>query len=345
MGHEELMGELKAVIGAGLAHELRSSAAASGATPASATPFDKVSTARMLDLQQDFLQKLLKSNDLRQNVVLVRRNLKALEARCARLTGHCERLDAQLAQTQQAAADLQSVQEHSPSPSRACSRTLSPRERRISVGSELLGALRGELAGLAVPTRVDVGTARSSSIPEMSIAELPAATAVSAGGTDASAGLAPNDALRQELEMLEVDFEREEAMRHLHIKEDNSDRQHWYGRAIAKLRDLDQAVSEEPLLYDLVQRRRLELLRKRENLTRRRQELQSKEHELGSNAHLEVHSAPPVCTTSNEDAKLQSKCLQLSETIIRLKDKNEALHEERLDRMSQNLIRAPIGGA
>merc|ERR1719152_848783 len=120
-------------------------------------------------------------------------------------------------------------------------------------------------------------------------------------------------------------------MRHLHIKEDNAERQHWYRRAHAKLRDLDQAVNEEPRLHDLVQRRRAVLVRSRERLARCQEEVQAKEHELSTQARADLQAASATCMTSNEDAKLQSKCLELNETIIRLKKKAEALRNEKAE--------------
>ena len=105
---------------------------------------------------------------------------------------------------------------------------------------------------MAAPSTADASAVRSFSVPELlQTCQRPAEHSVFAPGADGSGDLDPNEALRQELEMLEVDFEREEAMRHLHIKEDNAERQRWYRRAHAKLRDLDQAANEEPRLYDV----------------------------------------------------------------------------------------------
>merc|ERR1711865_1189856 len=99
-------------------------------------------------------------------------------------------------------------------------------------------------------------------------------------------------------------------------------------------------------LYALVQQRRTELVRNRERLARRRQE-QAKKRELSTNTHLDIHGSSAACLTSNEDAKLQSKCLELNEAIIGLKKKSDALREERADSTfcQREVICAPMGGA
>lgn len=349
VAHDELMCDLKAVIGAGLAHELRSGVGAliNGTGSGLALSSEQVTTARTLDVQQDLLQKLVKSKDLRRRLLLARKSLKESEARRTKLSSYCEQLDAQIAQTQQAAVDLQCDNVHDMLPEFNHSLLQSPRAGHISAGSEALGTLDGYFAAaIAAPAAADVAALSSAWSGMLRNGQRPAATSVSDAG-DAPVVASPHEALQQELEMLEVDFEREEAMRHMHIKEDNAHRQHWYKRAHAKLRDLDQAVNEEPRLYDLVQRRRTELMRSRERLARRRQELHARENDLSVNAHLKMQSSASVCSTSNEDAKLQSKCLELYEAILRLKDKNDAPKGDMSEKTAcqSEAVRALLGGA
>jgi len=245
----------------------------------------------------------------------------------------CDQRDAELAQ-------VASETRHSPA--------TSPRDRHTAGGNDLSGFSRGQLTA-AASAALQEGGAQSSSAPEMSPAKDPPRGAcqrqhaeedVSAQGwMDAEgapvSGGSTVDALRQELEMLQVDCEREHAMRHMTIQQAQADQQQWYQRAMSRLADLnpssEQTLLDEQRLEELLIRRRAELSRSRDKLTQRRLEVAAKKQTLCNADNQQRQGATSAQELIDEDAWAR-KCKKIDDDVARIRVKRDALQEDRLDR-------------
>lgn len=299
--------DMDEVRGLGLAQELRSQPS----SLAAAEPANRLPKMTELRARQRVLQMMLKRQCEGEEHAARLRNLKELKGRCEVLTRTCEGVDVQLTQMQQAAADVQNmtIECHQ-------SHMLSPRSRRASMGSN---TTLQDLHTTRIVSAADLArTRQQSSVPPSGDAVSAAAEAVD-GGTGGTSE-ENVESLRRELEMLQVDAEREEAMRHLLMKEDHADRQHWYRRALLKLRELDQSVNEEQHLMEILERRRADLVRSQETVRQLQRPLFEKEQQLNANCHLDAHAAATLFKTSPEDVKLQTRCQELDNAIARLRE-------------------------
>lgn len=361
---EELIGEYKAVQGAGLAHELRTSASAAGLvhelrTSASERQYGQTVTWETLFLQQCIYHKVLQMQCLSKQLVSQLRGRRALDARQQVLASHSKLVTSLQAQV---AADTQSARdtfiEPRPSPTSSPSRAYSPRDRRNSVGSEVSVTLRDKRNSIgsevsvilrAGPCASGAGAhpeaaAQSSCIPEVAQHNRCEVSRVQSTAGDV-AGEQTEDVpspagseseasrLRQELKMLEVDFERQKKMRHLMVLQMERDQQQWCEWATNKFVDLEQNEQqtslEEQRLRELLERRQADISSARTRLGQRLTKILLKQHEhciTGHNHKLQLSDLPD--DTAMQMATDVSRRKYVDDTIARIKEKRSALREE-----------------
>jgi hypothetical protein len=139
--------------------------------------------------------------------------------------------------------------------------------------------------------------------------------------------------LRQELKMLEVDFERQKKMRHLMVLQMERDQQQWCEWATNKFVDLEQNEQqtslEEQRLRELLERRQADISSARTRLGQRLTGILLKQHEhciTGHNHKLQLSDLPD--DTAMQMATDVSRRKYVDDTIARIKEKRSALREE-----------------
>jgi len=141
--------------------------------------------------------------------------------------------------------------------------------------------------------------------------------------------------LRQELEMLEVDSERQSQWHHLIIQQEQ-EQQQWYEWAKGKLADSEHSEEqirlEEERLTELLERRRMETAKTRERAALLDHEVLAMEHKHRSTQHLLEHqSSIADDEASAEHARMLSKRNEVDVAIARLKMKRDTVQEYRYD--------------
>jgi hypothetical protein len=128
------------------------------------------------------------------------------------------------------------------------------------------------------------------------------------------------EALRHEKEMLELDLDREEQMRHIITKQDHERWRSCMQKICDKVSYWDayeeQAHAEEVRLRKLVHERNAELATTHEKINERRRKMQVKEHYLKSSASLlELQVSATSRCVANEDAAMHSKCKVIDDAV------------------------------
>lgn len=332
---EELIVELKAVKGAGLAHELLGSPAAglTGCTSAR-RPGHTMSWETLL-VQQTVCHKLLQRQDLARQLATQQRRQRSLEGRREEVASHSDYVDAQLAQM---ASELQSAREtlaeepRSRAHSAQQSCEVPPHSLdETSSSCEVAAAL--EDGGMQNSSALDIVQEQQLSKPNVCESQDDASKALgihTTGCSDSGEALAPLDVddevmqLRNELEMLKVDSERQARMHDLIKHQTNMEQQRWYEWAKQKLADLDhteeQTRFEDQRLRELMERRGAELLKTRERVAQSQIEVLAKQNESRIIAHrLQLETSAAEAAASSQELQMHSRCVELDDDIAVLK--------------------------
>jgi hypothetical protein len=216
---ETLLTDLSNLRGCGLYRDVMSISGGNSAVPRP--------TVETLKIQQQALHEARRERELIQQYALHMTSRQELDGRRRVLESSARHLEAQLSELEawkNSVADLPRADLEARTDTGSC----SPVDRRPSISNESIGCMRGELAR-ALSAAQDGASKRDKpgrdSRPKPG-KELPhAVKACSYGNRSATlTGVVESDtleALRHEKEMLELDLDREEQMRHLITKQDH----------------------------------------------------------------------------------------------------------------------------
>jgi hypothetical protein len=322
VAQEELMSDLKAVTGSGLASELRAGLF-NGLGPVSARQSSQTDPWETLHVQESIFHKQVKIQELARQVELRQRSQQELEGRCGILAGQCEYMDAQLAVV---ATELQSAHDALAEPQDCTSAT-----NDLEASVVLQAAPTSSVPETQRPTTIYQPPAAASKPP----GDLVTAICEETEDLPITAGSDIETMLRQELEMLNVDSEREDHMRHLAFQQAQADQQKWYQKAAAKLADLnhtqEQTMLEEQRLEELIALRRSELSKTQERDALCQLEVLNEKHELCVGAHHRALRSSAIKGDGHDkDARERSMREQVDQGVAKVRNKRDMLQRQRM---------------